>query len=155
MRTGPISLGKQPDKHHASILTHVALNSSPYNDALAISGRFGYWGRVIDSNTGETTPFLSCSNDFVYSAPAPSATVFGSLIHKTTAVPIPGVDVTCGGKHDESGLDGVFTILLVPAGAQVVSPDPSLWDWVPDDKHITVPGSGSYDAGPFEGEELP
>jgi hypothetical protein len=152
LRTGPISLGKMPDKHHASILTHEVLNSSPYDDPLTIDGRYGYWGRVIDADTGETTPFLSCSTDFVFAAMAPVADVTGYLEDAVAHIPIAGVTVECATLEAQSGLDGIFTILDVPSGPQTVTPDPTFYTWNPTHKDVTVPAGGILDVGTFLGE---
>jgi hypothetical protein len=69
LRTGPISLGKLPDSHHASILVHRPLNLTPYTDMVTLDGRYGYWGRVVDGNTGQISPALTSYCDFT--APAP------------------------------------------------------------------------------------
>jgi hypothetical protein len=66
LRTGPISLGRQPDHHHASIIGHYPIETYPIEDPLTLSGRYGYWGRVVDQDTGEISPPVRTQIDFSY-----------------------------------------------------------------------------------------
>lgn len=147
LKTGPISLGKRPDSHHASILTHEALNSSPYDDPLTLDGRYGYWARVIDSDTGLTTPFLSCCTDFVYSPPVTPTTVSGYLWDGS--YPVPYIDVTCDLMHTSSLLDGTFLFTGVSPGLRTITPATNLGEWSPPGRQINVISGQDNSAGTF------
>jgi len=147
-RSGPWSLGKQPDRHWASVKAIEGIATSPYDDPLTVSGRYGYWGRVVDATTGEVSTELLTQTDFTLIT---TGTVIGHLQEVGSHLPIPGINVTCGGKSANSNAQGNFTILLVPAGAQTVTPSPLVWTWTPTHKDIVVVATQTYDSGTFEG----
>lgn len=142
------SVGRQPDFHHASIIAHEGIATSPYDDPLTVNGKYAYWARVLDANTGLMTPMLQ--DTLIFAAVAASGTVIGHL-QDIEVEPISGVLVTCGGKSGTSLGNGNFTILLVPAGAQIVTPSTDLYTWNPTHKDIVVVGGATYDSGTFVG----
>lgn len=148
LRSGPWSLGKQPDRHWCTIKAIEGIATSPWSDTITISGRYGYWARVVDVTTGELSTEIRAQIDFVLIT---TGTVIGHLQESGSHAPIPNINVTCGGKNANSNALGNFTILLVPAGAQIVTPNPAAWSWTPTHKHITVVATETYDSGTFEG----
>lgn len=145
---GPYSAGRQPPFDHSVIKAHELINSSPHDLAFTVSGHYGIWGRVVDLTTGEVSPLLTADINVTLQT---TGTVIGHLHEQGTLNPIPNLNVTCGGKSDLSDADGNFEILLVPAGAQIVTPDPTNYTWSPDHKDIVVVANQTYDSGTFEG----
>lgn len=71
-RSGPWSLGRVPDFHRSKLVAMPDIATSPFTDTINQNGRYGYWARVVDASTGETSCFLRCQADFVYVPPGGS-----------------------------------------------------------------------------------
>jgi len=150
LKQGPFSIGRQPDFHHASIITHELLATSPYDDPLTIGGKYCYWARVLDAATGLTTPLLQAC--LVFSA----APALGGITARMTCVqaPIPLVTVDADGHQDITGADGIALIEGLPHGDYTVTPTKAGWSFVPATKPAHVDPPAVTDLGDWEGAEI-
>jgi hypothetical protein len=152
LRTGPISIGKLPDRHHATIIAHIDDFDSTYIDSLGVSGRYGYWARVVDVSTGELSPAQSCMTNFILGGgtPAPGE-IHGKLsfFPPYESVPIVNVEVTADGYSALSVSNGYFTFVNVPPGEYTVTPDPMDANWTPSSKPATVVSGIQTEVGTF------
>lgn len=115
LRSGPWSLGRQPDYHRAAIVSHSPIAAPPFTDTIDQNGRYGYWARVIDADTGETSPFLRCLTDWVY-VPPPTPYVEGPLSPGTVADRTGYGTKTWSNPSNAKTSNNVYADVVLPSG---------------------------------------
>jgi len=147
LRQGPFSIGRQPDFHHASIVTHELLPTSPYDDPLTIGGKYAYWARVLDADTGLITPMLLGS--LTFAAVAGLGGITGRCWDG--AAGIEGILVAVDSFGFYTDPLGFFLNDALPPGDYTVTP--AVWQgpWDPTDKPAHVVAGATTDVGDFLG----
>jgi hypothetical protein len=139
------SLGRQPDFHHASILTHEGLATSPYDDLLYAWGKYAFWARVLDAVTGLMTPML------LGTIILPATPGLGQVIGRCWdgAAGIEGVVVGLNAEGAITDHLGIFVFNDITPGDYTVTPDEIMGPWIPPTKPAHVTAGVTTDVGDF------